>query len=256
MLKIAVLDLWREQDRAQFHTVRREMSERGVHVVDVYEPTAPFRTSRQWVDAMESKLLSSFGPHEEIHLLGFCAGGRVAMTLSERLEQSGRRASFIGLIETWQRSPLVELDRALYSRFSVGVKLMVRQQLQWLTSAPGANWRQLVKSYRTNASSILRRNQILRDAQQRKDSFEEWKLMHFTHASAISVITTPAHLFNSSDSMDEFLGDPSLGLAPYLRGGFEVHRLNGEHHSCTQDPHRGELVDLVIATMESLSSPR
>ena len=252
-MKIAVLDVWRYDDLAEFRTVLPALRARGVDVIDLYVEPEAFATSQQWIDAMLTRLEEE-AAGESINLLGFCAGGRVALSLAEELERRGTSIQFLGLIETWQRSPLVELDRALYSRYGVSTKLMIRQQLQWLTSSPGANWRDLVRCYARNWKSIIGRSSLQRRAREKSGSPSEWLIMHFTHASAIPIVSTPVQLFNSRESIREYFGDPSMALAPYFRGGFRVHLLEGDHHSCTQEPHQSSLVDQIISTVEALTA--
>ncbi len=255
-MKIAVLDVWRHHDKAEFRTVLPALRARGIEVIDLFVDPSSYATSHLWVDAMLARLdEDTTRDDESIKLLGFCAGGRVALALSERLEQRGTPPSFIGLIETWQRSPLVELDRALYSRYGVGERLMVRQQIQWLLSAPEASFRALARCYRQNWKSIVRRSSIERRSKQKSDEPNEWLIMNFTHATGISPVTTNVHIFNTRGSVHDHFGDPSLGLAPYLRGGFNVHYLEGDHHSCTKEPFREGLVSQIISCMETLSAP-
>lgn len=254
-MKIAVLDVWRYEDLAEFRLVLPVLRARGIEVIDLYVEPSATSTAQQWIDAMINRLDDATAQSSDgVNLLGFCAGGRVALSLAERLEQRGTPIKFLGLIETWQRSPLVELDRALYSRYGIGVKLMVRQQLQWLTSSPGADWRELARCYRRNWKSVVSRSSLKRRAQEKDASPNEWLIMHLTHANAIPIVSTPVQLFNTRDSVREYFGDPSMALAPYFRGGYSVHYLEGDHHSCTKEPCQSSLVDQIVSTLDALTS--
>jgi thioesterase domain-containing protein len=255
-VKIAVLDLWRENDEADFRSVLPELRAQGLDVVDLYVKPHKFADSNQWIDAMLAKL-DEVTTRETggVRLLGFCAGGRVAMAIAARLEARGTPATYLGLIETWQRSPLVELDRALYSRYAVGFKLMFHQHLQWLLFAVNSSPRALVNSFARNWRSLVNRRAILRRSQEKDAPNGAWLVMNFTHATAISTVTTPAHLFNTRDSVAEHCGDPSMALAPYLRGGFHVHYVEGDHRSFTKEPQRSGLVSQIVSSIEGSNSP-
>ncbi len=251
-MKIVAFDVWQQEDLAEFSLCLKVLQAEGHDVVDLYIDPARFPSFERWRDAMLVRLRREIGTRGgEFALLGFCAGGRVALEVANVLTREGTPPSFVGLVETWIRSPLIELDRDLYRHYRVRAWIRLRQQLLWLLVTPGGDWRALLRWQVRNSKKYARVNRHSESARD-EQSRSVWRLMHFTHDRMFPVVTSFVHLFNSQGSIDEHLGDPSLGLAPYLRGGYDVHVIPGDHLTCTKEPNQSHLIEQIThAAMSS-----
>ena len=76
--------------------------------------------AHQTIEAMASDYLSELlkiQPNGPYYLLGYCMGGTVALEMSQKLEASGRKVAFLGMIETYKWSSLPKrskLDWTIY----------------------------------------------------------------------------------------------------------------------------------------------
>ena len=252
-MKIVVFDVWRNNDRAEFSVCVRALQRRGFDVLDLYLPPQEFASMDQWCAALMGRLSQEVDlAHESVALLGFCAGGRVALEIATLLRATKSSAAFVGLIETWIRSPITELNRDLYRRYRVRPNVWVRQQLIWAAITPGGTFGQLLKAQFDSIVARIRRGSV--GSQPATVPDLEWTLMNFTHNRMVRVMDEHIHLFNTGDSIVEQSNDSSLGLAPYLRAGFTVHRLAGEHHTCTKLPHQDGLLDAVVKALGTVES--
>lgn len=248
-MKMVLLDVWRESDEANFGACRDALASRGVSVLDPYVTPTSTASRDEWIDSMLDRVRRDISVDAEPWgVLGFCAGGRVALEIAARLRDESRAPNFVGLIEAWVRSPLVEIQRRRYHRFGVPARVQLRQQMLWAALEPRHRWTELLRERAREVPTALRR----RDrgaSDHHHQSPDDWLVMHYTHSRMVTTWTGHVHLFNTAPSIHEFDDNPSLGLAPYLRGGFSVHVVPGDHHSCTQPPHQARLIDAVLAQM-------
>ncbi len=251
-VKLLTIDLWRDADRAHFHRVPQELSRRGHDVVDLFVSPDHQPSFDAWLREFTDQALEEING-EPFGLLGYCAGGRIALELINSLGVNGLSPNYVGLIDTWQRNPLVELGRDLYGRYDVSWRVSVPQQIQWLLATPGHNWRVLLRAHLHRLAELPRRQA------RRRSRGPEWTLMHLIHDRLVPVVTHGVDLFVTTDSVIEHQGDASLGLAPVLRGGYVVHRIDGDHHLVATSPVLEELVALIESSLPNshvtLSTP-
>jgi hypothetical protein len=61
-------------------------------------------------------------------------------------------------------------------------------------------------------------------------------------------ITTPAYAYNCPRAIDRYWpGDPSLGRAGLLLGGFVIRFIEGSHESCIEPPFSAALIQRITA---------
>ena len=247
-VKVVAFDVWRDRDRAEFAVALKALEAAGVDIIDLYISPVDFGSMDDWLDALVKLLSNSMNvTTEPIRLLGFCAGGRLALEIAQRLATSGTPAVFVGLIDTWVRPPNIDIERNLYGRYSIGPSVWLPQWVLWAHTTSSGTWRAIARSLFSAAQRKLNGRTAPQHRQHRNE--EDWKLMHFTHDRAIALVQCPVHLFNTVDSIAEHVDDPSLGLAPYLRGGFTVHELAGKHHTFTKLEYIDSFVCTVLETI-------
>ena len=68
-------------------------------------------------------------------------------------------------------------------------------------------------------------------------------------------VTTPSYLYNCQHSIDTYWpGNPSLGRALVLRGGFLIRIIEGSHHTCIAPPHSAALIERITADRSPAST--
>ena len=247
MVRFFVFDMWRVHDQADFGSFIGAMRDQGHELVDVYVPPDGYASMDDWAGAIAIQIESTVHSGDQsVNFLGYCVGGRVGFRVAEVLTSAGMAPSYVGVIEAWQRDAYREYHRFWYRRMKIDWKVRWRQQLLWLALEPEANLRKLVfVRLRDRMKAIL--DFCTRGPARRwRERQSEWTMLHLTQNRMYPTVRGFVHLYNTESTIAEFGDDPSLGLAAYLRGGYSVCRIPGDHHSCTQPPARQNLIDQIV----------
>jgi oxalate---CoA ligase len=181
-------------------------------------------------------------PDGPYHLGGYSFGGRLAFEIARRLDESGRRVAFLGLIDTygpgypfplppWRRvlshlRAATHPDRAERQRYFRERMLRLGGRVKGLT-------RRLVVS--PWLDRLLVPDYIRHDF-----LYHRWLSHHYQPAAYAGRLT----LFPASD-VQEVVGtdfsDPYLGWGRWAAGGVEVHPVPGDHTNLLSEPHVGAL---------------
>ena len=242
-MRFFVFDMWRVHDDADFGSFLGAMRDQGHEVVDVYVSPDGYASMDDWAGAIAAQIEATVRSGDQsVKLLGYCVGGRVACRVAEDLTSVGMAPSYVGVIEAWQRNAYREYHRFWYRRMKVDWNVRWRQQLLWLALEPEANLRKLLfVRLRDRVKAIL--DFFTRGPARRwRERQSEWTMLHLTQNCMYPTVHSFVHLYNTESTIGEFGDDPSLGLAAYLRGGFSVRRISGDHHSCTKLPARDSLI--------------
>jgi thioesterase domain-containing protein len=233
------------------------MRSSGCNVVDVFVAHDEFATFGEWADAAMTAALAHHDVGEPLHLLGYCAGGSLLSEGLRTLEQSGVRAAYLGFVDVRAAHPKVRLQRGTYSLYDVPWALRIRNQLVRLTPPDR-------ESLISVADSVLRR--VIRSTIELPR--RGWRSRNLrsplTHRQAqlaacweSGTIVSPAHLYICRDTMQRnWPGDPSLGRAGLLRGGFSVCIIEGDHHSCLQPPNSAGLIAQINIDRQKVHSAK
>ena len=72
--------------------------------------------------------------------------------------------------------------------------------------------------------------------------------MYLAHHWEFSALLTPVYLYNVASSIQNYgEGDPSVHMGRYLRGGFTVRVVNGNHENCIEPPNSAGLIERITA---------
>lgn len=77
---------------------------------------------------------------------------------------------------------------------------------------------------------------------------ETWTQSRMNYMWNYRPITIPVHLYNCANSMRRYTpGDPSLGYALRLRGGYVLRMIEGDHDNCILPPRSAAVSELIAA---------
>lgn len=178
-------------------------------------------------------------------LLGYSFGGVLALELARGYRERGIGVAYVGMVDTW--------------RPEVIARTMSEKVVEFVTRldrAPRGMRRSVVaefakRSVRYRAGKVrerVRPTLAPRDVLPpiRRAVMVSWARYQPT------AVDFPVALFACPKSMARFGRDPSLGWAPFLRGGFTQCTVAGEHLTLFTEPY---LDGTVAAIEESLHPP-
>lgn len=232
-----------------------EMRATGCEVVDSFVTHDGFATFGEWADASIESALAHHIEGEPLHLLGYCGGGTLLTEGLRTIERRGLRPSYVGFIDVRAGHPKIRLQRGFDSIYAVPWTQRIRHQLVRLTPPDR-------ESFGAVANSVLRRT-VKSTISYPKRGWRSRKLrIPIIHRQAelaarweFNSIVTPAYLYNCMHSIDHnWPGDPSLGRAGLLKGGFAVRIIEGDHHSCLQPPNSADLIAQITNDREMCKS--
>jgi thioesterase domain-containing protein len=234
-----------------------EMRATGCEVVDIFVSHDGFATFGEWADASIESALAHHIDGEPLHLLGYCGGGTLLAEGMRTIERSGLRPSYVGFIDVRAGHPKIRLQRGFDSIYAVPWAQRIRHQLVRLTPPDR-------ESFFAVASSVLRRA-VKSTIDFPKRGWRSRNLrIPIIHRQAelaarweFNSIITPAYLYNCMHSIESYWpGDPSLGRAGLLKGGFSVCIIEGDHHSCLQSPNSAGLIAQIMIDRQKVHSAK
>jgi thioesterase domain-containing protein len=185
----------------------------------------------KWVDHHHQRLLET-QPDPPYQLLGWSFGGVVAIDMARRLRSEGRDVSFVGLLDTTRPRirPIRLRDAVPYHLHEAALladtgarRAYLRREAQLrISRRTGA----LVRRVRPKGGTVGGRQGYQKPTAPLKRSIHRSYLNY-----EATPVDFPVALFNTGPSTDRCGGDPTLYWAPFLRGGYTLHAIDGDHHS-------------------------
>jgi thioesterase domain-containing protein len=195
-------------------------------------------------------VLHELDPEPPYRLVGWSFGGVVALELARRLRTEGEEVAFVALLDCqrprirpvkWRDALPYHLREAALLPSTEARRDYARRELRYRVGRKMPN---------TVMEARRRLRQEKRKRTGEKGGQKGWvkptsPLIRSIHRSYLnyeaSPVDFPVALFPTQGSTDRCHGDPSLHWAPFLRGGFTVHPVPGDHLSMCAPPH----VDIV-----------
>ena len=241
--KLLAIRGWSVEVDGSYLSFVDEMRATGCEVVDIFVPHDGFATFGEWADASIESALAHHIDGEPLHLLGYCGGGTLLSEGLRSIERSGLRPSYVGFIDVRAGHPKIRLHQGFDSIYAVPWAQRIRHQLVRLTPPDR-------ESFFAVAYSVLRRAvKSTIDFPKRGWRSRNLRIPTIHRQAELAArwefnsIVTPAYLYNCMRSIDTFWsGDPSLGRAGLLKGGFTVSIIEGDHFSCLQPPNSADLI--------------
>ena len=73
------------------------------------------------------------------------------------------------------------------------------------------------------------------------------------HRWEFSPLLTPVYLYNTTTSIEDYGdGDPTVHLGRYLRGGFVIRRIAGNHTTCIEPPNSAGLIERIATDRQAI----
>ena len=237
---------WTADDDPRYPAFVDALRDTGVDVHDLFVACDPFATMGDWARAVIDELEAVAVPGEPLHLLGYCLGGHILLEVIGQLQRSGRHPAYVGLIDCWYRPPAHWVDRGIYSRYGVAWFRRVRHQAGRMAPPAPEPLAVILRSWLVRLARTTGRALRGRTPARQRPSIRNWSGQHLAYNWFYPRLQVSVHLYNSQDSVDDMDGDPSMGLAPLLIGGFDVEVLaDSQHWTCLQSPCREQLIDLI-----------
>ncbi len=239
---------WSEELNPAYITFVDEMRSTGVEVVDIFPNYEGCSTFGEWAQRATDEILRQHSHGEPLHLLGYCAGGTLLTESVRQLEALGVRPTYLGLIDVRGSNPRERLARGLDSQFQVRWMQRVRFQLERLTPPDRES---LASVLRSVARRSVRSTRELRTRGWRS-SKRVFPAIHLQARLAanweFNSITTSAFAYNCPIAIDKYWpGNPSLGRAAVLRGGFIIRFIEGTHETCIAPEYAADLIARIAA---------
>ena len=245
---------WTEEVNPAYIMFLEEMRATGVDVIDVFPDHFGARTFGEWADRAVDEIIRLHRDRDPLHLIGYCGGGSVLHVAVRHLERRGVRPDYLGFIDVRGGNPRDRLRLGLDSLFRVRWMQRIRFQMVRLTPPDREPLGSVLRS-------VLRRSiRSTRELRERGWRSRKRVSPAIQAQGALAAnwefdsITTPAHAYNCQVSVDRYWpGDPSLGRAEVLRGGFIIRPIGGTHETCISPPHSAELIERIAADRSAAS---
>ena len=252
---------WSAELNPAYITFVDELRASGQTVEDVFVSHAGCRTFGEWAARATAEILARRDPEEPLHLIGYCGGGSLLHLVAGELERRGVAIDHLVFIDVRAGNPKERLARGYDSLYEVPWGLRARFQLPRLASPENEPLASVLASVGRRAvrSTLEIRERGWRSRNRQAPAVYAQARLAAHWCS--TPITTFAFLYNCPKSIDRYWpGDPSLGRAPLLRGGFTIRLIDGTHENCIAPPHSASLIELVtrdrLTSAAELQTPR
>ncbi|CAB4324390.1 MAG: hypothetical protein F2520_10640 [Actinobacteria bacterium] len=245
---------WSEEVNPAYITFVDEMRATGVEVVDIFADHEGCSTFGEWAQRATDKILQRHSQGQPLHLLGYCAGGTLLTESVRQLEARNVQPAYLGFIDVRGSNPKERLARGLDSQFQVRWMQRVRFQLERLTPPDRESLASVLRS-------VLRRS-VRSTLELRTRGWRSSKrFLPVIHSQArlaatweFNSITTPAYAYNCQIAIDKYWpGNPSLGRAAVLRGGFIIRFIEGTHETCIAPEYAADLIARIAADRDAVA---
>jgi len=245
---------WSEEVNPAYITFVDEMRATGVEVIDIFTDHEGCSTFGEWAQRVTNEILERHQQGEPLHLLGYCAGGSLLTEAVRRLETLGVLPEYLGFIDVRGGNPKERLARGFDSQFQVGLMQRVRFQLVRLTPPDRESLAAVLRSVarRSVRSTLELRTRGWRSSKRHLPAI---------HAQArlaanweFNSVTTPAFAYNCQIAINKYWpGNPSLGRAALLRGGYIIRYIDGTHETCIAPEYSADLIARIAADRDAVA---
>lgn len=238
--------MWTEDINPAYITFVDEMRATGHEVIDIFEPHHGHTTLDGWAAGVADRLFEHWHQGTELHLLGYCGGGDLLITMLPILERRGIGADYVGLIDIRTPRQGDPLEQGLYSLYQVPWSGRIWRQMMRLTPPDRERFSEVMASVlRRSVRSVLEFPQRgWRSRKRRKPAV--FRQLWLEYRCDWASVKTPAHLYICPDSVERYTpGDPSIGAARTLQGGFVIRTIAGNHENCIAPPHSAGLIERI-----------
>lgn len=240
--------MWTQEINPSYMTFVDEMRAAGHEVIDIFEPHQGHTSLDDWVAGVTERLFEHWQEGTPLHLIGYCGGGDLLITALPVLERRGIRADYVGFIDIRTGRQGEPLRRGLYSLYQIPWSARIWRQMMRLTPPNRETLGAVLKSVlRRSYRSVLEFPQRgWRSKKRRIPSVYEQSWLEYR--CSWPSVKTAAHLYICPQSVDRYTpGDPSVGAARTLQGGFVIRSIGGNHETCIEPPHSTDLIERIIA---------
>jgi thioesterase domain-containing protein len=229
---------WTEEVNPAYITFVDELRATGVEVIDIFPDHEGCSTVGEWAQRATDEILQRHSQGEPLHLLGYCAGGSLLHESVRQLEARNVQPACLGFIDVRGSNPKERLARGIDSQFQVRWMQRVRFQLERLTPPDRESLASVLRSVlRTRGWRSSKRHIPAIHSQARLAATWEF-----------NSITTPAFAYNCPIAIDKYWpGNPSLGRAALLQGGFIIRFIEGTHETCIAREYAANLIARIAA---------
>ncbi|MCU0269949.1 MAG: alpha/beta fold hydrolase [Acidimicrobiales bacterium] len=227
-----------EQSNAE--RLRALLPGRAVHPLVAPSMTDSTMLTRavDWV-RVHRTALDADGVEPPYLLLGWSFGGVLALELARELVAQGRPVAYLGLLDTVRPElrPLRLRDAVPYHLAEAGLLEPSERRDYLVSTAKIRAHRRLRSTTARVARRVAPGRRRAADPAPRPAHPNVRSVRRSYLNDAGMPIDVPAVLYTTRASVDRCGGDPSLRWAPFLRGGFEVVPVPGNHHSLWEPPN-------------------
>lgn len=238
--------MWTEEINPAYFTFVEELRANGHEVVDIFEPHQGHTSLDDWAAGAAERLFEHWKAGTELHLIAYCGGGDLLTALLPILERLGICADYVGFIDVRVPRQGDIFQSGMYSLCELPWSGRVWRQMMRLTppdretlgvvlaSVLRRSVRSVLEFPRRGWRSKKRRNQAV------------FKQIWLASRSEWPAVKTPSYLYVSPNSVERYTpGDPSVGMALTLQGGFVIRSIEGNHETCIAPPHATGLVQKI-----------
>jgi len=240
--------LWSEEINPAYIAFLNEMRATGHDVIDIFEPLEGHVSLDDVATGLTKRLFEHWQEGTELHLIGYCGGADLLVKVLSNLELRGISADYVGLIDMRVGRQSDVLRIGMYSIYEVPWSGRIWRQMTRLTPPDRETLGAVLVSvvHRSIRSVLDFRKRGWRSKKLRIPEIYEqfWLSFRCEYLS----IKTPAHLYVCPKSVQRHTpGDPSIGTASTLQGGFVIRFIEGNHETCIQPPHSIDLIERITA---------
>ena len=238
--------MWTEDVNPSYITFVDEMRATGQEVVDIFVSHHGYDTIDEWAGGVVDRLLELWTEGTELHLTGYCGGGDLLITALPILERRGIHADYVGFIDIRAPRQGFPLTKGLFSLYQVPWSGRIWRQLMRLTPPDRETLGAVIGSIvrRSVRSVIELPKRGWRSKKRRNPAIYEQ--VRLEYLCAWLGVTTPSHLYVCAHSVDRYVpGDPSVGIARTLLGGFVIRSIDGTHETCIEPPYSTDLISRI-----------
>ena len=239
---------WTEEVNPAYITFVDELRATGVEVIDIFPDHEGCATFGEWAQRATDEILRQHSHEEPLHLLGYCAGGSLLHESVRQLEARNVQPAYLGFIDVRGSNPKERLARGLDSQFQVRWMQRVRFQLVRLTPPDRETLASVLRSAlrRSVRSTLELRTRGWRSSKRHIPAIHSQARLAATWE--FNSITTPAFAYNCPIAIDKYWpGNPSLGRAALLQGGFIIRFIEGTHETCIAREYAANLIARIAA---------
>ena len=227
---------------------------RGLVVHDIFVHGTDHTDLRAWAAAYLDEIENLPIAPEQRQLLGYCLGGKILLEVAHQLCARGEPPRYVGLVDARDLTPLIQAQRGLYRKYRIPLQCRLRNQARLLTEPYKPPSVRTVLTVWVRATRVSVGKWRARGYRRSQPEGDYWTELRHSFSANLRDIGCPVHLYNTSEYIEENLGDATLGLAPILRGGVALRTFESTHLGCVDGATAEPLVSLVVGDLRSPSA--